>query len=70
MKSEFNVNCPHSLDEAKEIQNIFNSYDIKLYCGIDQYIITNLGVRKFKYSKTNVKNSIIKKIEYIIKNNI
>lgn len=70
MKSEFNINCPLSLDEAKEIQNVFNSCDIELYCGIGQYIITNLGVRKFKYGKTNIKNSIIKKIEYVIKNNI
>lgn len=70
MKSEFNINCPLSLDEAKEIQNVFNSHDIELYCGIDQYIITNIGVRRFKYSKTNTKNSIIKKIEYMIKNNI
>lgn len=49
---------------------MFKEYDIDLYCGIDQYIITNLGVRRFKYCKTNIKNSIVKKIEYIIKNNI
>lgn len=49
---------------------MFKEYDIELYCGIDQYIITNLGMRKFKYGKTNIKNNIVKKIEYIIKNNI
>ena len=70
MKTEFNINCPLSLGEANEIQNMFKEYDIDLYCGIDQYIITNLGVRRFKYCKTNIKNSIVKKIEYIIKNNI
>lgn len=70
MKAEFNVNCPLSLDEANEIQSMFSLYDIELYCGINQYVITNLGMRKYKYSKTNIKNSIVKKIEYIIKNNI
>lgn len=70
MKAEFNVNCPLSLDEVNEIKKMFNEYDIELYCGINQYIITNLGMRKFKYGKTNIKNSIVKKIEYIIKNNI
>ena len=70
MKAEFNINCPLSLDEAKEIQNVFNSHDIELYCGIDQYVITNIGVRRFKHSKKKKKNSIIKKIEYMIKNNI
>lgn len=35
---------------------MFKEYDIELYCGIDQYIITNLGMRKFKYGKTNIKN--------------
>ena len=58
MKAEFNVNCPLSLDEANEIQNTFKDYDIELYCGINQYIITNLGVRKYKYGKTNIKNNI------------
>lgn len=48
MKAEFNINCPLSLKE----------YDIELYCGINQYIITNLGLRKFKYGKTNIKNNI------------
>lgn len=70
MKAEFNINCPLSLDEANEVQNMFSLYDIELYCGIDQYVITNIGIRKFKYGKTNIKNSIVKKIEYIIKNNI
>lgn len=70
MKAEFNINCPLSLDEANEIQNMFSLYDIELYCGINQYVITNLGMRKYKYSKSNIKNSIVKKIEYIIKNNI
>ena len=70
MKAEFNVNCPLSLDEVNEIKKMFKEYDIELYCGINQYIITNLGIRRFKYGKTNIKNSIIKKIEYIIKNNI
>ena len=70
MKAEFNINCPLSLDEANEINKMFKEYDIELYCGINQYIITNLGIRRFKYGKTNIKNSIIKKIEYIIKNNI
>lgn len=70
MKAEFNVNCPLSLDEVNEIKKMFKEYDIELYCGINQYIITNLGMRKFKYGKTNIKNSIVKKIEYIIKNNI
>lgn len=51
MKAEFNINCPLSLDEANE-----KEYDIELYCGIDRYIITNLGMRKFKYGKTNIKN--------------
>lgn len=37
-----------------------------MYCGINQYIITNLGMRKFKYGKANIKNSIVKKIEYNI----
>ena len=58
MKAEFNINCPLS----------FSLYDIELYCGINQYVITNLGIRRYKYSKTNIKNSIVKKIEYIIKN--
>ena len=40
-------------------------YDIELYCGIDQYIITNLGMRKFKYGKTN----IVKKKQYIKRKN-
>ena len=53
MKAEFNINCPLSLDEANEIQNMFSLYDIELYCGIDQYVITNIGIRKFKYGKTN-----------------
>lgn len=44
MKAEFNINCPLSLDEANEIQNMFSLYDIELYCGINQYIITNLGI--------------------------
>lgn len=70
MKAEFNINCPLSLDEANEIKKMFKEYDIELYCGIDQYTITNLGMRKFKYGKTNIKNNIVKKIEYIIKNNI
>lgn len=70
MKAEFNVNCPLSLDEVNEIKKMFKEYDIELYCGINQYIITNLGIRRFKYGKTNIKNSIVKKIEYIIKNNI
>lgn len=70
MKAEFNVNCPLSLDEVNEIKKMFKEYDIELYCGINQYIITNLGMRKFKYGKSNIKNSIVKKIEYIIKNNI
>lgn len=70
MKGEFNVNCPLSLDEVNEIKKMFKEYDIELYCGINQYIITNLGMRKFKYGKANIKNSIVKKIEYIIKNNI
>lgn len=52
MKAEFNINCPLSLDEANEIKKMFKGYDIELYCGIDQYIITNLGMRKFKYGKT------------------
>ena len=43
MKAEFNINCPLSLDEANEIQNMFSLYDIELYCGIDQYVITNIG---------------------------
>lgn len=29
---------------------MFSLYDIELYCGIDQYVITNIGIRKFKYS--------------------
>lgn len=70
MRAEFNINCPISLTEANEIRNMFSQYDIELYCGINQYVITNLGMRKYKYSKTNIKNSIVKKIEYIIKNNI
>lgn len=44
-------NCPLSLDEANEIQNMFSLYDIELYCGIDQYVITNIGIRKFKSYK-------------------
>lgn len=43
METKFNINCPHT----------FKDYDIELYCGINQYIITNLGVRKYKYGKTN-----------------
>lgn len=66
MKAAFNINCPLSLGE----ENMFKEYDIELYCGIDQYIITNLGMRRFKYGKTNIKNNIVKKIECIIKNNI
>lgn len=58
MEAKFNINCPLSLDEANEIQNTFKDYDIELYCGINQYIITNLGVRKYKYGKTNIKNNI------------
>lgn len=46
METKFNINCPLSLDEANEIQNTFKDYDIELYCGINQYIITNLGVRR------------------------
>lgn len=69
MKAKFNINCPLSLDEANEIQNMFSLYDIELYCGIDQYVITNLGMRKFKYGKTNIKNNIVKKIEYIKRKN-
>lgn len=54
MKAEFNINCPLSLDKANEIKKMFKEYDIELYCGINQYIITNLGLRKFKYGKTNI----------------
>lgn len=70
MKANFNQFCPLSINEANEICNMFREYDIELYCGINQYVITNLGMRKYKYSKTNIKNSIVNKIEYMIKNNI
>lgn len=46
MKAKFNINCPLSLDEANEIQNMFSLYDIELYCGIDQYVITNYNMSK------------------------
>lgn len=39
MKAEFNINCPLSLDEANEIQNMFSLYDIELYCGNVLYIL-------------------------------
>lgn len=44
METKFNINCSLSLDD----------YDIELYCGINQYIITNLGVRKYKYGNREI----------------
>lgn len=71
MKAEFNVNSPINYNEANEIVFFFKGNQfVELYCGKDIFVITNIGVRRYKYPKKNIMKGIISKIEYTIKNNI
>lgn len=70
MKAEFSVKSPLTNIEASEISSMFKDTDIELYCGIEQFIIINLGRRSFKYPKKNAKSSVISKINYMISHNI
>lgn len=69
MKLEVNVNCPFNVQDVEELQKFFK-HDIYCYLGISEFIIINLGQRKYKYNKKPDIKQVIKKIEYIIKNNI
>lgn len=69
MKIEVNVNSPFNVQDVKELQNFFK-HDIYIYLGISEYIIINFGKRKYNYTKKPDIQQVIKKIEYIIKNNI
>lgn len=71
MKASFNVNCPLTELEAMEIINTFkDNFNVELYCGINQFIVINLGKRSYKYSKNAIKKGIVNKINYMINNNI
>lgn len=69
MKLECCVNSPFSIQDAESLKSLFKE-DIYCYLGISEFIIINLGQRKYKYSKKPDIKQVIKKIEYIIKNNI
>ena len=69
MKLEVSVNSPFSVQDVESLRNFFKE-DIYCYLGISEFIIINLGKRKYKYNKKPNIIQVIKKIEYIIKNNI
>lgn len=69
MNIEVCVNSPFSVQDAESLRSLFKD-DIYCYLGISEFIIINLGKRKYKYNKKPDIKQVIKKIEYTIKNNI
>ena len=73
MRIEANVRCPLTWEEANEIKNTLMQpkYQyIDVYLGIEKFVVANRGVRTFKYPKSNIKQSIRIKNDYIIEKEI
>lgn len=74
MKFEASVLCPLTWEDAnsirEQLRNDKKYQYIEVYLGIERFAITNLGIRTFKYPKANIKQAIMRKIDYIINKEI
>lgn len=71
MKIEASVNCPFSVQEIERLTRLVENNPLEyIYLGINEFIVINLGQRKYKYGDKPTIEKVLTKVEYIIRNNI